>query len=164
MAYLSRFSEADLLVAQLGPTIPTITDSMIISNLAGMLSVKAVTAYELAIKDILIDFSRKKNVVFGIYVDSSLCRLNGKITYQDLQDNIKKYGVKYVNKFKKEVAKSASKLSANHIDLLSSYDNLIKSRHSFVHKGVVTLSWDETYNNYVSGKQVIASLDLAMRR
>lgn len=164
MAYLSHFSEVDLLIAQLAPTIPTITDSMVKANFSGMLSVRAVTAYELAVKDILIDFSQKKHLVFGTYVDSSLSRLNGKVGYQDLQDCVKKFGAKYVEKFKNEISKSSAALSSSHIDLLSSYDNLIKSRHNFIHRGVVTLSWDETYNNYIVGKQVIESLNRAMKR
>ena len=71
MSYLSRFSEVDLLITQLQPSIPAITDDMIKANFAGMLSVKAVTAYELAIKDILIEFSRKKHMIFGTFVDFS---------------------------------------------------------------------------------------------
>lgn len=165
MAYLSHFYEVDLLITQLAPTILTITDDMVKANFAGMLSVRAVTAYELAVKDIFIDFSRKKHKVFGTYVDSSLSRLNGKVGYQDIQNFVKKYGSKYLDKFKNEVGKfSSALLESSHVDLLSSYDNLIKGRHSFVHQGTVILSWEETRNNYVIGKQVIEALNNAMKR
>lgn len=166
MSYLSRFSEVDLLITQLQPSIPAITDDMIKANFAGMLSVKAVTAYELAIKDILIEFSRKKHMIFGTFVDSSFSRINGKIVYRDLRNDIvNKYGAKYSAKFVKEISISTSRiLKTNHVDLITTYNNLIQCRHDFVHKGTIGLSWDEAIFDYSIGKEVIEALNRAMRR
>jgi hypothetical protein len=80
MAYSDRFTEIDILVTNLTPFVNSINDSSIKAKYAGFLSVGAVTVYELAIKDIFIEFSHKKHSVFGGYVEKHLGKINGKIT------------------------------------------------------------------------------------
>ncbi|MBO5614751.1 MAG: hypothetical protein J5932_01335 [Prevotella sp.] len=52
MAYTSRFASVDLLITQLQTLVQPGIDPLVLSSWAGLVAVKAVTAYELAIKDI----------------------------------------------------------------------------------------------------------------
>ena len=65
MAYQNRFSSVDLLINQLLSLAsqPGI-DPLVLSSMAGIVAVEAVTAYELAIKDIFEDFSNRKHKIF----------------------------------------------------------------------------------------------------
>jgi hypothetical protein len=54
MSYIDRFQSTDDLINHLNTFVPTLTDEQIKSKYAGFLSANAVTAYELAIKDIFI--------------------------------------------------------------------------------------------------------------
>ena len=85
MAYLKRFNSVDLLISQLRPIAQTGPDPLVLSAMAGIVAVEAVTAYELAIKDIFEEFSRKKNKVFGSFVTNSYSKLNGRIKYQEIK-------------------------------------------------------------------------------
>lgn len=166
MAYQNRFNSVDLLISQLMPFAQQGTDPLILSAMAGIVAVEAVTAYELAIKDIFEEFSRKKNKVFGNYVRSSMSRLNGRIKYQEIKDNmVNTFGEKYQRRFvvKKEL-KTKNVLALEHVDLVQTYDNLILGRHLFVHVGNLTMTLQEAIKNYNIGKELIAALDEAMKR
>lgn len=166
MAYQNRFNSVDLLIAQLAPIAQPGTDPLVLSAMAGIVAVEAVTAYELAIKDIFEDFSRKKNKVFGCFVQSSLGRLNGRIRYQEIRDNmVKAFGDKYHKRFvDKKDLKTAIVMANEHVDLVQTYDNLVLGRHQFVHAGRLTMTLQEAIRYYNIGKDLIAALDETMKR
>jgi len=166
MSYQDRFIATDGLIAHLKPFVNTITDTAIIANYAGFLSVSAVTVYELAIKDIFIEFAAKKNKVFGDFVDIHFSRINGQIKLQDLKNvHVKHFGEKYFTKFEANLKKRETiVLSTTRKDMRSSYSNLILCRHAYVHKGFPTLTFKEVLDNYAIGKDVIHSLSDAMKR
>ena len=167
MAYLNRFNSVDFLITQLVPlTSQPGIDPMVLSSLAGIIAVEAVTAYELAIKDIFVDFSTKKHIVFGHFVQTTLDRLNGRIKYQDIKDTmVKSYGDKYLQKFNVKIKeKNRTVLATEHVDLIQTYDTLIIGRHSFVHLGQLTMTLPEAIHYYSIGKYLIAALDETMRR
>ena len=102
MGYEDRFIPADDLIAHLDTVFTGVADPLLQSKYVGFLSVSAVTVYELAIKDILINFSQKKHNVFGSFTAETCARLNGRIKKDDLEkDFIKKFGVKYLSRFRK---------------------------------------------------------------
>ncbi len=142
------------------------TDPLVLSAMAGIVAVEAVTAYELAIKDIFEEFSHKKNKVFGCFVKSSLSRLNGRIKYQEIKDNIvKAFGEKYLRRFViKKDQKTTIVLASEHVDLVQTYDNLVLGRHQFVHAGILTMTLQEAIRNYYIGKELIAALYETMKR
>lgn len=167
MAYQNRFIPVDLLIAQLLPLAsqPGV-DPLVLSAMAGIVAVEAVTAYELAIKDIFEDFSVRKNKVFGCFVKSTYNRLNGRIKYQEIKDNmVKSYGDKYLQKFvSKKDLKSRVVFATEHVDLVQTYDSLILGRHTFVHSGNLTMTLAEAIRYYTIGKQLILALDETMKR
>lgn len=165
MPYLKRFNSVDILISQLNPIVQTGTDPLVLSAMAGIVAVEAVTAYELAIKDIFEEFSSKKNIVFGSFVKTTYSKLNGRIKYQDVKTMIKAYGEKYSKRFEiKKDKQSKTVLALNHVDLVQAYDNLILGRHTFVHEGVLTMTLQEAISNYNIGKELIAALYETMKR
>ena len=79
MPYLKRFNSVDILISQLNPIVQTGTDPLVLSAMAGIVAVEAVTAYELAIKDIFEEFSSKKNIVFGSFVKTTYSKFSYRI-------------------------------------------------------------------------------------
>lgn len=166
MPYSNRFVATDNLIAHLNPIINTVTDTAIKANYAGFISVSAVTVYELAIKDIFIEFATKKNKVFGDFVDIHFARINGNIKLDNLKNvHVKHFGNKYLVKFNANLVKNEKIVfSTTQKEMRSSYSNLILCRHDYVHKGSPTLSFEEVLDNYEIGKYVIQSLYDAMKR
>lgn len=167
MSYQKRFNSVDLLIVQLVPlsSQPGV-DPLVLSSMAGIVAVEAVTAYELAIKDIFEDFSNRKHKVFGCFVKTTYSRLNGRITYREIKDNmVKSYGEKYLKRFvSKKNLKTQTVFATDHVDLVQTYDSLILGRHTFVHSGNLTMTLAEAIRNYKIGKQLIIALDETMRR
>jgi len=166
MSYLERFIATDNLIAHLSPILSNLVDASIKANYAGFISVSAITVYELAIKDIFIDFSQKKNPVFGAFVTKHFTNINGKIKIGDLRgQHIKLFGDKYLQKFDKKLKiRESIILNRDRKSLHDCYENLITCRHKYVHGGNTTLSFEEVIDNYQIGKEVIHTLHEAMYR
>lgn len=166
MPYTSRFIATDGLIIHLRSIVGSITDSAIKSNYAGFLSVSAVTVYELAIKDIFIEFAAKKNSVFGDFVENHFSKINGRIKLEDLKgQHIKSFGDKYCKKFEAVLEKKEKlTLISSRISIKTYYQNLILCRHKYVHEGAPTLSFEEVMDYYTVGKEIIHSLNDAMKR
>lgn len=166
MAYTDRFNELDILIPRLQALAVPGLDPLIVSTFVGVIAVKAVTAYELAIKDILEEFSSKKNRVFGVFVKTKLGRLNGRIMCSDLSgDLVKSFGEKYHRRFQRKIQeKTAAVMTREKVDLVNTYNNIIQCRHQLVHLGVITLTLNEAANSYQIGKAVLEALDETMRR
>jgi RiboL-PSP-HEPN len=134
----------------------------------GFVTVATVTVYELAIKEILIQFAHKKHKVLGTFTERYFERLNGRIrTREILERYLPNFGDKYVTKFKGRLYKaSVAYLKANKRDILSSYGNIITWRHEFAHEGRVniTATYAEASQAYQDGKVVIDCLADAMAR
>ncbi|MHB8207618.1 HEPN domain-containing protein [Mucilaginibacter sp.] len=166
MPYTDRFIATDDLLTHLTIVIPTIHNPALVSNYAGFLSVSAVTVYELAIKDIFIDFSLKKHNAFGVFTESHFSRINGRIKLDDLKkEHVKAFGDKYLQKFIKEVNnRDTTILAAGGESIKASYSNLITCRHQYVHQGSPTLSFQEIQRFFQHGKIVIECLFNSMKR
>lgn len=167
MAFQNRFNTVDLLIKQLNPIAsqPGV-DPLVLSSMAGIVAVEAVTAYELAIKDIFEEFSTRKHKVFGTFVKTTYSHLNGRIRYQDVKDNmVKSYGDKYLRRFVSKMDKKTRELLlSEHVDLVQSYDTLVLSRHKFVHSGILTLTLSEAMHYYSVGRSLIFVLNDTMKR
>ena len=166
MSYQNRFVSTDNLIAHLNPFVNTITDAAIKANYAGFLSVSAVTVYELAIKDIFIEFAQKKNNVFGNFIEKHFSSINGRIKIDDLKgQHIKPFGTKYLDKFEVKL-KSREKIifTTTRKNVRADYSNLIICRHKYVHGGSPTLTFQEVLDSYQIGKDVIHSLYETMQR
>lgn len=168
MAYYDHFRLADDMIAHLDTVIQSINDPFIASRYVGFISVSAVTVYELAIKDIFCEFSTKKHKVFGNFTQNYFDRLNGRIKTNELTDNhLKRFGEKYIKRFKALIKKADEKSVRNdRTSILSCYNNVIQWRHDFAHKGIVpsNATYEEATKSYKIGKKVITCLAETMRR
>lgn len=158
MAYTDRFNDVDSLISGLNNIIPNLPEA-IQPKIAGFLAVNAVTAYELAIKEIINDFATAKHIVFGDFIRSYHSRLNGNIKLQSLKEELKKFGGSYKDDFENTLClKEVQVRNTMNQDLRSSYHNLLECRHQFVHSSRITLTIQECINNYSVGKNVIDAL------
>ncbi len=168
MSFEDRFSQADDYLSHVDDVIISLADDFIVSRYLGFLAVSAVTAYELAIKDVLYRFADEKHRALGELARSKFERLNGQIKIKDIEDrHISCFGKKYRERFKRELKIVEEESLSNRLgSVRSSYGNLIVWRHQFVHQGTWphTATYNDLRNSYVHGKAVIRCVDKSMRR
>jgi len=168
MDHEAHFVAVDEYISHMSSFVGSLSDPLIKQRHVGFVATSAVTAYELAIKDILINFASKKHKQFGLYVGNTLKRINGRIKLDSLiKEHIPKFGDQYVVNFKNELeVREEYSLRTNKRSVKGSYENIITWRHSFVHGGVVvsSASYEEAVQSYRDGKEVINVLFRVMVR
>jgi hypothetical protein len=168
MAYIDHFQHADDVVQHLNTVVPELQDPLLQAKYSGFVSVAAVTVYELAIKEIFIEFSLKKNKVFGTFAESHFNRINGRIRLDAIKDEyVKRFGEKYRTRFVKYLnLDNQEYLLANRRDIKNSYTNLIVWRNDFAHEGRFNsnATYAEVIQSYEDGKEVIHCLARSMNR
>jgi hypothetical protein len=166
MPYSDKFRTTDNLISHLTTFIGSITDPAIQANYAGFLSVSSVTVFELAIKEIFVEFAYNKHKVLGTVINKHFVKINGRIKISELRgSHIKLFGDKYLKRFDKKLkTKEDFFLGSSRISIIADYGNLITCRHEFVHKGVPTLTIYEVMRCYNNGKEILKCLSETMRR
>lgn len=168
MPYQDRFALVEDYIAHLDPMMAGIADPFIKSRYLGFIATSAVTAYELAIKDIFYAFADKKHVVLGAFARAKFEQMNGRIKLKALKaEHIAMFGQKYVTRFDAKIeAREISSLKSGTGSIKSSYGNVISWRNTFVHEGraPATATYDELKRAYLSGKEVIHCLSETMVR
>ncbi len=127
------------------------------AHLAGAIAVMSSATFELCIKEILYDFSQKRDVVFGAYVRNNYAKLNGRIQTDDLKnDFLKKCGGLFKDRFQDELdrIKNQAKQSGQR-DPAESYNSLVMHRHKFAHELNTQISYEDVKEIYRSGIVVI---------
>jgi hypothetical protein len=161
---MERFQSTDDLMNHLNTFVPTLPDEQLKSKYAGFLSASAVTVYELAIKDIFIEFAEKKNKTFGFFVENHFSRINGRILIDDIKNYVGKFGGNYLTKFKTKLEKKKNELLVTYRnDIQAVYSNLITCRHKFIHTSAHTMTFNEVVQAYQIGKEIINVLNDTMR-
>ncbi|WP_417375874.1 HEPN domain-containing protein [Gimesia maris] len=168
MPYQSHFKHADDVIVHLDTIVPLLADPLLQAKYAGFTTVAAVTVYELAIKEIFIEFGAKKHNVFGTFTESFFSRINGRIKYKAIkEDYVQNYGDRYLKRFKKKIEIAKNKyFITNRRDIVNSYTNLILWRNEFAHEGTIknTATYQEVVQAYNDGKEVIRCLAETMIR
>jgi hypothetical protein len=168
MPYANQFAHADAVMADLAKFVPSLADPQLRQKYIGFATVAAVPVYELAIKDIFVEFAGKKHQVFEVFVKSAYARLNGRIKPSAIKDDyVPQFGSRYIVKYKATLDKGhAAYLRQHRRDFLNSYNNLVTWRHNFVHLGQLptTVTFPEVVQAYDDGKQLIHCLAASMRR
>ncbi|PMR69229.1 HEPN domain-containing protein [Halomonas heilongjiangensis] len=168
MTYTNHFQHADDVIDHLNGIVPNIQDPLVRIKYVGFVSVAAVTVYELALKEIFINFARNKHKVLGSFTENYFDRINGRIKIRVIQcDYIKKFGEKYNKRFDRKLDEAAKAyLLANRRDIKNSYTNLITWRNDFAHEGKLNsnTTYGEVVQAYQDGKEVIHCLAETMRR
>jgi hypothetical protein len=168
MSYRDRFVLVDGFLSHVDTLMGGIQDPLIRNNYLGFIVTAAVTAYELSIKDIFIEFSARKHLVLGTVVSNRFEKMNGRISLNDLRnDHVKMFGDKYVIKFNAKLNEAENiSLRNGNGSPKASYGNVLVWRNNFVHKGdsAATTNYEELKKSYERGKGVIDCLAAAMRR
>jgi hypothetical protein len=168
MAYTSNFTIADEMINHLSLVVGGTTDPFMSSRYVGFVAVSAVTVYELALKEIFIEFAEKKHVVFGTYTKNHFDKINGRIRNNQIKDDyIKKFGEKYLRRYNKKVKEIDNQiLRTQRISLVSSYENLITWRNEFAHEGHIpsNVTFNDVVNSYHLGKELIRCVSEVMTR
>lgn len=168
MGYSDHFKLTDDLISHLDGFVGGVADPFIASRYVGFVAIAATTVYELAIKDIFIEFCEKKHKVFGHFTSVHLGRLNGRIRTDELQGNhISRFGERYVKRYKKLRDETEQRyLRTKGVSVLASYNNLIEWRNQFAHQGQIptTPSYLEVTAAYENGKQIVHCLAKTMTR
>jgi len=168
MPYTDHFRLADDYILHLDTLMGGIADPFIQSRYLGFVLISAVTVYELAIKEVFYTFADKKHLVLGEFARAKFSRLNGRIMSDDLtSQHICMFGKKYVTKFNATLkASDDASLRAGNGSVKESYNNVIRWRHAFVHRGSAptTTNYAEIKQAYTLGKNVIHCLEQSMRR
>ena len=166
--YSDHFKHADDIVNHLNTIVPSLTDPLLQAKYAGFVTVAAVTVYELAIKNVFIEFGTKKHKVLGNFTESFFNRINGRIRIDAIKkDYIMRFGEHYKKRFDKNLDKTSKEyLNKNKRDIRSSYSNLIIWRNEFAHQGKVstTATFSEVVQSYEDGKEIIHCLADTMVR
>lgn len=168
MSYSRHFKPARDYIDHTNAIVSTITDPGVKQQYMGFIATSTVTAFELAIKEVLYEFAEKKHPVFGNFVQSTYKAINGRITLEDLRTNhIPRFGEKYVNRFKREIERQEQDyLQENGRSIKSSYGQILVCRHTFVHQGIVpsNATYDEIVNSFEPAKKVVDILNQIMVR
>jgi hypothetical protein len=166
--YATRFEHADAVVAHLDGVVPALTDPLLTAKYVGFVSVAAVTVFEMAIKDIFLDFATRKHVVLGNFVEAHFKRINGRIKLSVVTDEyVARFGDRYRTRFSQRLdAAAAAYLRTHRRDIKVSYNNLIVWRNDFAHQGRFnsTTTYSEVVRAYADGKEVVHCLAASMVR
>ena len=163
-----HFDHADTVVADFTALVTPSTDPLTSVRYAGFVSVAAVCVYEMAIKEIFMNFAAKKHPLLGSITRETFERINGRVNYREIKDKyVPLFGTKYSKKFSEQIRKrSAEFLRLNGRDVISSYNNIVTWRNDFVHAANIpaTATFAEVVRSYEDGKEVIKCLNSSMDR
>lgn len=168
MPYTSHFSIADDMITHLNTIIGGVTDPFVSSRYVGFVAISAVTVYELALKNIFIDFAENKHKVFGTYTKCNFDRINGHIKSNQIKDDyITKFGTKYLNRFNRKIEEIEKHFLRTYgRSVKTAYNNLIVWRNSFAHQGQIPtyVTYNEVVSSYYLGKEMIRCVYETMQR
>jgi hypothetical protein len=168
MPHSRYYNLADSVVNHLDNVMSTVTDPFISSRYIGLVAIASVTVYELCIKDIFFRFSNSKHKVFGLFVNRTFDRINGRIKLSVIcEEYLPKFGDVYVNRFNIKLnLVEQNSLRTIGKSIKSSYGNIIQWRNQFAHEGnfVSTVTYNEAVESYHLGKGVIKCLSESLRR
>jgi len=155
-------------MTHLAGLLPTLADPQLEQKYLGFASVAAVTVYELAVKEIFIEFAKKKHKVFEDFVKGSFARINGRIKPDIIKgEYVARFGSKYEMRYARNLQKTRDGYLRSHRrDFLAGYQNLLTWRNNFVHAGQLptTATFAEVFQAYEDGKNLIHCLASSMTR
>ncbi len=168
MGYQQHYRLADDMIQHLNTVINGINDPFISSRYVGFVTVAAVTVFELALKDIFIEFAVNKNRVFGTFTEGHFDKINGRIRNENIKnDYIKKFGIKYLDRYNKKLEQLETEtLRLERVSIKTSYQNLITWRNEFAHAGQIptNVTYFEAVQAYERGKKLIKCVADTMNR
>ena len=165
-SYQDKFNFAEDIIVHLDELVDNDPDDYIKSRYVGILVFTGVTAYELALKDIIISFSKNKNVVLGNFIETKINNNTFRLRKDDIRgDYLKPFGLVYDNKFKNLSARYESVINTKlKASMFEAYNNMISWRNDFAHDGLPppNATYEEARAAYFIGKYLIRCVDRAL--
>ena len=157
--YTNNFNSADDIIRNLRADIVNINDAYISSRYVGFVAVAAVSVYEMALKQIFIEFAERKHRTFGVFTSTKFNRINGKIKNEVVRkEYIKNFGDKYLRRFDNNIeAINQGTLALYNKQVKNSYSNVITTRNGFAHgnQNANNSTFNEIVLDYEVGKEYI---------
>ncbi len=156
------FRETDSFLKHLEETVTLINDDYLKSQYVGIVAVKAVSAYEVAVKTLLIDYARNIHPIVLKFAEDQYQKLSARISRDEIKKYLELYGKNILNQFKFiEDTKDARG------GVKSSFTSLQTWRHYFVHQNELhpnqqQSTFEESIKAYELGKGVIYALAEAL--
>jgi hypothetical protein len=168
VAHSSYFATADNVITNLATVVAATADPLLVGQYTGFAAVSAVTMYELAIKEVFLDFAHAKHKVLGQFTEAYFGRINGRIGWKVLRDDyVRRFGDKYAKRFGDALDKDdLAELRISQVSIKAAYSNLILWRNEFAHEGQIptNATFAEVQRAYTYGKRVIDCLARCMVR
>ncbi len=168
MDFEQHFQIADDYIEHVDQNIAGLKDGFIQSRYLGFTIVSAVTVYEIAAKDIIFEFTRKKHKVFGEFTENRFERFNARIQIKQLKDDfVGNFGERYEKRFTNKLNEMEDLLlKSERLSMKGAYKNLITWRNAFVHAGEAptTTNYEEVKKSYHLGKNVLRCLAQSLVR
>jgi hypothetical protein len=133
------------------------------ADLAGLLAISYVAAFENCVKAIFVAFGTSTHPVLGTVTQYHFDKLSSKVHYDLISKKILQFGQDYkvaYNDFlntQEEII-----LASSQVSMKSTYANILTWRHKFAHEGIMLTTLEEITAAYPTAKCVIEALDRAM--
>lgn len=163
--YTTFFNNSDIVIKHM-QSLSTSIPINLQPTYAGFVCIIAVATYEMAIRNILVDFCTNQNKLFGDFFNSKFPKLNGNIDLERINSQfLSHFGKKYRSNFDDLVNfEDKYLLQKEGKKLKDSYKNIITYRHAFAHTATFTYNatLTEVCTFYFTGKRIIECLDVAL--
>lgn len=160
MTYSRHFSLVDDVSSHFDGAVEGL-DAFTVTRYAGLYAVSSAAVLELALKEIVIEFARSRDVVFGEYLASRYETLNGRIKLANIrEEHLRPFGGIFLDRFNRLLGWLDDwNLKCQRGSIISSYGNLLTCRHTFAHEGKTTCTYQEAKAGFKAGKVVMACLN-----
>jgi len=161
--HLKRAEDLTENVLKLAPAPGPETDAFR-ADLAGLLAIAYVAAFENCVKSIFVAFSSATHPVLASVTEHHFDRLASKIHYDFIGSE---YTAQFGNAYKAEYIKCLNdseqdSMQKYQVSIKRSYSNILTWRHKFAHEGLMLTTLEEVTAAYPNAKRVIEALDCAM--
>ncbi|MDO9474886.1 MAG: hypothetical protein Q7J28_17720 [Caulobacter sp.] len=134
------------------------------ADLAGLLAIAYVAAFENCVKAIFVAFGTATHPVLGTVTEHHFEKLASKVHYDSIGN---KYALQFGQAYKAAYenclkAQEAAILAASQVSMKNTYANILTWRHKYAHEGVMLTTLEEITAAYPTAKRVIEALDNAM--
>lgn len=126
------------------------------ADLARLLVIAIVSAYEASVRISLVVYARRHNAVFGDYIEANCKRLNARIKVDELKGLAAKFDPVLKNRFDAELCRVERRYRAMaHLDIRDAYGRLLALRHRFAHSASNLTSIEEVQRQHRIAKEVV---------
>ena len=159
-----RFETIDELIHRMNHHAPpeNLSTAEFRADLARLLVIAIVSAYEASIRATLIDYAKRHHDIFGYYIEADCEKLNAQIKVDQLKGLANKFAPKLKENFNDELTRTNHRFeTCAHVDFCAAYRELVKLRHRFAHATTAVTTIEEAQRRHRIAKHVIYAFDRA---